>query len=740
MLKQPKRTLLITAGAGVLALALGGATAAALYPTWISRLPIVGQWIQPNEPSNEFSQASESSESSVVLSLVSLSPAERAAQLEAIATQASSTDQYRARYLLAMDLINQNRGGAALPLLEGLEQDYPVLAPAVLAKRAQAYTASAQPEQATATWQALLQQFPDSPFAAEALYALGQTDAQALEQLLTQFPAHGRAIALAQERLAQNPNQPQLLLLLARYGLHLNDGEAALDRLVNEYASTLPPQDWEAIAFGYWELQRYSSASDAYAKAPATPLGLYRVGRGAWLGDRTQDAIAAYRVLIQQFPDAPETGLGLLRLSRLVEPQEALSYTDQIISRFPDRAPEALLERAKALDALGSAESASQARQSLLTQYSSSDAAAELRWTLAEQRMEAGDLRGAWELARQLVKDNPDSEYAPEAAFWLGKWAHQSGQPEAQAAFEYVLTHYPDSYYAWRSAVYLGWDNVGDFTSVRAKVPEVITPTQRPTLPAGSELLQELYRLGQNQDTWSVWQVEFQNRMTPTVAEQFTDGVLRLGVGDHLEGIFMVSSLANRETPEERSQYKALKQQPFYWQALYPFLYSQPIQNWSKERQLNPLLVTALIRQESRFEPNIRSVVGAIGLMQVMPDTGVWISETTEFPNYNLDNPDDNIRFGTWFLDYTHEEYSDNSLFAVASYNAGPGNVADWIARFGFSDPDIFVEQIPFPETKGYVESVFGNYWNYLRLYNPEVSQQLARYSPNHVEMVGQMP
>jgi soluble lytic murein transglycosylase len=286
MLKQPKQVLLMMAGAGLLALGLGGATATALYPEWLSRVPIVGQWMQPDKSPSEFSQPS--AETSTVLPLVALPPTERAAQLEAIAAQAPSTDQYRARDLLAVDLINQNRGGAALSLLEGLEQDYPVLAPAVLAKRAQAYAASSQPEQATATWQALLQQFPDSPFAAEALYALGQTDAQALDQLLTQFPAHSRAIALAQDRLAQNPNQPQLLLLLARYGLHLKNSDAPLDRLVNEYSSTLTPQEWEAIAFAYWEKQRYSSASDAYAKAPATPLNLYRVGRGAWLGSRNR--------------------------------------------------------------------------------------------------------------------------------------------------------------------------------------------------------------------------------------------------------------------------------------------------------------------------------------------------------------------------------------------------------------------------------------------------------------------
>jgi soluble lytic murein transglycosylase len=141
--------------------------------------------------------------------------------------------------------------------------------------------------------------------------------------------------------------------------------------------------------------------------------------------------------------------------------------------------------------------------------------------------------------------------------------------------------------------------------------------------------------------------------------------------------------------------------------------------------------VTALIRQESRFEPQIESVVGARGLMQVMPSTADWIQGQTGIAIASLDNPEDNLNLGTWYLDYTHREYDNHSLYAVASYNAGPGNVADWIARDNYRDVDEFVDRIPFPETQGYVESVFGGYWNYLRLYNPEIAQRLARHRDN---------
>lgn len=125
----------------------------------------------------------------------------------------------------------------------------------------------------------------------------------------------------------------------------------------------------------------------------------------------------------------------------------------------------------------------------------------------------------------------------------------------------------------------------------------------------------------------------------------------------------------------------------------------------------------ALIRQESRFEKQIRSVVGATGLMQLMPETAAWIAEKLNLESYSLVDPEDNIRLGTWYVDYTHNQYNQNTLLALASYNAGPGNVNQWLQRFDMTDGDRFVESIPFSETYGYVKNVLENYWNYWQLY-----------------------
>ncbi|MEG4011051.1 MULTISPECIES: lytic transglycosylase domain-containing protein [unclassified Microcoleus] len=722
MLKQRKTQLSILISVSVCVMVLGSLVAAA-------KLMGVGPFQKAQQPLD----AANSAASSVKM-LVSLSPQERSAKLVELATlQPASTNpgqeispQIRARYLLASDLIQQGDATKALELLDKLEQQYPVLASHIAQKRAQAYELSGDKGKAQKAWQELLKNYPNDPVAAEALYVLGKSKPEYWQQAITEFPAHPRSIEIALKKLKENPNQPQLMLLVAKHGHYVKDYGTLLEQLVQQNSASLKPEDWEEIAFGYWEKQDYGKGAIAYGKAPRTAKNLYRKARGLWLDGKIPESKIAYQELIAAFPDSEDTGLGLIRLSRLNEPKDAMVLLDRAIGKFPNYAPEALLDKSKLLDKANSAKSASNTRKLLLTKYSNSDKASELRWAIAQQYAKAGDLKSAWQWARELTTNNPDSEPAPEAAFWVGKWAQQLGRDQdAKTSFEYTILRYPESYFAWRSAVLLGWP-VGDFTTVRDLSPKVVRPLQRPEPSAGSPALKELYQLGQDRDAWTLWQIEFIDRIEPSISEQFTDGLMRIGVGDNLDGLWMIGSLRQRDKPDDRTEYLALRQQSAYWQALYPFPYLETIVKWSQERQINSLLVTALIRQESRFMPGIKSIVGATGLMQVMPETATWVAEKINLKKYSLENIDDNIKLGTWYLDHTHDEYKNNSMLAVASYNAGPNAVADWLKRFSFSDPDAFAEKIPFPETKGYVKSVFENYWNYLRIYNPEVNQLMS--------------
>ncbi|MEO0538591.1 MAG: transglycosylase SLT domain-containing protein [Cyanobacteria bacterium P01_A01_bin.123] len=732
MLKQVKQHLPLLAIAGVSAMSLG--IGAALLNT-VGGLDLTGgtQQAQGEARLDGLDPVSDSA----VLKLVSQSPEGRGASLMEFAQAGQDgRDRDRARYLLALDFIDQDRGGSAIPLLEGLEDSYEIMTPFIWFKRGQAQRAAGQKDQALATWQQAIAEFPNHPATAEILYELGQQDPQYLDQLLSEIPAHPRSVEVAYARWTEDVNRADaidVLRIVIRHGRHLPDIESILDRVVEEYASQLQPEDWEAIGFAYWDMQKYGKAGPAYANAPPNALNAYRAARGYQLGKKRDAAIAAYYQLDQQFPEAIETGEGLLKFSWILPDKEAINVLDQVIARFPDWAAEAMMERAERLDNLNSATSAAQARQSILTQYSQSESAAELRLYRAKQAAKVQDWEGAINWAKQATEENSDSDLAAEAAFWWGKWSLQRNDNQtAQTAFETAIAIQPESYYAWRSAVMLGWE-VGDFPSIRTVIPEIVLPEARSPLPAGSEALQELYLLGQDRDAWKVWQTEFTGYLSPTVAEQFTDGLMRIGVDDTLRGIFQIETLDWRENPDDRAQYAQLKQQPAYWHALYPFPYTPVIEAWANQRQLNPLLVTALMRQESRFMPKIRSVVGATGLMQVMPSTAEWIDESWEdMGDYSLENPEDNIKFGTWYLNYTHQEFNNNSLFAIASYNAGPGNISEWISEGGFKDADDFVEKIPFPETHGYVHHVFGNYWNYLRLYNPEMAQRVSEYADDH--------
>ena len=667
-------------------------------------------------------------ENSVIGLLVQLAPDDRKQKLQALVRETGSLESNRARYLLASDLIEQQQGIQAIALLEKLEQDYPVLGSHIALKRAQAYEVMGDRSRAISAWKDLLRRYSLDPVAAEALLALGDTDPSYWDKAIAQFPAHPGTVEMAYRRLdRQDTDQLPLLLLLAKHAHYRQDYTKLLNQLVSKYKEQLTAADWETIAFGYWEKEAYGEAGGAYAKAPATAVNRYRAGRGLQLGGKKLSAIAAYKQLIEEFPSAKITGQGILHLSRLSEPKYALDYLEKVQTHFPDLAAEALLEKSKVLSALGSAKAAFVARESILTQYSNSDEAGKLRWRLARKRAKAGELTEAWQWAQQLSTENPDSPLAPEAAFWVGKWAERLGRTDdARQSFKYVIMRYPESYYAWRSAVLLGLD-VGDFKTVRLGKPQLDRLPVRPVLLAGSETLKELYQLREDRDAWKLWQVEFTNRSGRTVAEQFTDGLMRLAIGDHLEGIFMINSLSWRSEPADREEVKMLEQQPAYWQALYPFPYREQILSWSERYQLNPFLVVGLIRQESRFMEKIESHVGATGLMQVMPETGEWIADQINLTDYKLNEANDNIQLGTWYLDFTHWQYKNNSMLAVASYNAGTTNVDRWVKRFGLRDPDSFVEIIPFGETKGYVKSVFGNYWNYARLYDPKISQQLAR-------------
>lgn len=690
-------------------------------------------WQSQNHRFSESNNPEQFNLESPLASLRLLPPLARSSQLELLSKSKKTfrnssgktiADQRRARYLLAADLIQQKQGKQALKYLQGLGEDYPLLHPQILFKTAQAYQQNNQGQAAQKTLNYLLKTYPSSPMAANAWSLLEGSQSEQKARLIRDFPYHPLAQKLARQRLSQNPDQFPLLLLLAKYSRD-SDLNKIRDRLVLEYPSELTPEDWEVIADGYWGEEEHRKAADAYGYASDTPRNLYRAARGFHRNGNLDTAKLAYQRLLREYHDSQEAGEALLYLASISSGDEAVVYLEKAIAKFPEVAPQAYRSKAIIHERFGKNIAADKARDNLLNLYSNSAPAAEYRWKIAQQLARSGNEEEAWQWMQPVVKSNLELDFGPKALYQTGKWAvNLEESAAAESVFKKIIKLYPQSYWAWRSAVMLGWE-VGDFEELRPLSPALDFAEAYNPLPIGSQALQELYLLGQYQDAWLLLQSEITQHQQPTVNEQFTEGLLKLELGQYSEGMQLIWDLTKRESPEEQEQWKNLRQTTAYWHGLFPFPYKDKIRQYAQQDQINPLLVLSVMRKESTFDSQIDSTVGAVGLMQIVPPTANWVAQQMQLPNYSLTNPEDNIKIGTWYLKHNHQRYQDDSLLAVASYNAGTGNVSEWLTNYDISDRDRFVEQIPFPETKDYVEGVFGNYWNYLRLYNPEIREKV---------------
>ena len=669
--------------------------------------------------------------SSSLVGLRSLSSTERLPQLKSLASTKNSgnlspdrlRELHRARYLLAVDLIGQGEGEEALIYLQELKDEYSLLRPQIIFNMALAYRQNKQEKTARKTLKDLIKTYPDSPLVANALLMLSDKSQQEAT-LIKEFPYHPLTHKIVRQRLRQNPDRFELLMLLAKYSRNL-DLNPIRDRLVLEYPAKLTSSDWEAIADGYWRSGEHRKAADAYIYADPTPGNLYRAARGFHRNGNISSARSAYQRLLREYHDATEAGNALIDLASISSGDEAVVYLERAIALFPQNAPQAYLEKAIVHERFGKYEAAKGSRQQLLSKYGDSAAAAKYRWQTASSLAEAGNKQDAWQWMQPVVKSNQQLDFAPKALYQTANWAKELNQTDAASAtWKKIIELYPQTYWAWRSATKLGWE-VGDFTQLRSLSPSLDLVKRYSPLPAGSSALQELYLLGQYQDAWLLLQSEIEQPQRLTVDEQFTEGILKLELGRYSEGMQEIWNLTKRDTLQDLQQWQALRQSSAYWYGLFPFPYQDKILTDARQNQINPLLVISVMRKESTFDPEIDSVVGAVGLMQIVPTTARWVAEKIELSDYSLTDPEDNIKIGSWYLKHNHQRYDDDSLLAVASYNAGTSNVNAWLDRYDIEDRDRFVEQIPFPETKDYVEGVFGNYWNYLRLYNPEIRQKV---------------
>ena len=162
----------------------------------------------------------------------------------------------------------------------------------------------------------------------------------------------------------------------------------------------------------------------------------------------------------------------------------------------------------------------------------------------------------------------------------------------------------------------------------------------------------------------------------------------------------------------------------WYTQTVYPLEYASAIRAGADRYDLDPALVAAVVYAESRFDERARSSQGAVGLMQVLPETAEQIADESggaTFTTEDLEDPRINVRYGSYYLRQALDAYDGDVRAAVASYNAGMGAVDEWLSSAREEGRRLRLDDIPYAETKAYVEKVL----EARRVYREEYGERL---------------
>ena len=412
------------------------------------------------------------------------------------------------------------------------------------------------------------------------------------------------------------------------------------------------------------------------------PALIHLRARAAWRDDRPQEMLAGVERLEKEFPTARETSEA--RVMR------AKYYVTDVIDY-----PRAIADLEKAIEAgvVGND--------------------GENIFNLGFTYTLAGKLEEALKVYERYIRSYPDGDWKTNSLFWSAKHFDKLGRAaERDAMAAQVVAEYPYSYYAYRAKEL--WPQVSPtpvasksvFPDVEAELAKITDPrvaTVRALLDV------ELNRAAA--------------REMKVLSARYADnpGVQYMLADVYVQGgePFKANGVLQRQF-RQFIRHGGVNVPRRFWQILYPLAYWETIQTEAQRRSLDPYLVASVIRQESAFEPSIVSNAGAVGLMQIMPAEAARIAQIGGLPEttrQDLFDPIKNIAVGAAELRQKMDHWKDNRVLAIASYNAGEGPVSGWIARNGLDDIDLFIEAIPYAETRLYVKTVTRNRNEYQRIY-----------------------
>lgn len=319
------------------------------------------------------------------------------------------------------------------------------------------------------------------------------------------------------------------------------------------------------------------------------------------------------------------------------------------------------------------------------------------------------DCAAALPLLGALVNSAGAKEYHSRSLFWKGRCHREAGELALEAeARDRLLAEFPLSYHA--ILLYGGLPQSLRSWTDRDDSKVLLRSKTVPQLNAAIQRIEALIALDQKRKVAKEWAA-----LLPLLAEAEPEVRLYFSVLLHRSGNypakFRVLSPLFRERPELVSR-AGLK-------LLYPH------RDFTAEYSAgaDSLLLLSLIRQESAFDPKARSSAGALGLMQVMPMTGRRVAGAKP---HELLEPEKNLKVGSRYFVGLVKRFEGDVELALAAYNAGPAAVERWTRRYPVQDRVLFLDLIPYKETREYVASIARNYVWYRTLYGQDAPTEIA--------------
>ena len=417
-------------------------------------------------------------------------------------------------------------------------------------------------------------------------------------------------------------------------------------------------------------------------------------------------AIARWQEIVERYPNTAFAPKALYRWARFFwnqdEDDAALLLFKRLTKAYPrhDLAAEAWNAMGRIFQSQQDPAKAASAYQHLRRQFSRTPLAREAHWGQGWMAYGQGDYQTARQVFQKLAQSAPGTAEGKRALYWQARATGRLGQSEEAASlYRRLLRRYPHGYYAlWAEK------RLGTTLSALPRQAPPASPTPRLSAVQAAHYQRYTTLVELGLPDLARRELAFVRHHAPQAAAWIKFFISAYQRVNDYGAVFRLLPRLNVRGAARQAY-------------LYPQAYWKLILAQAEKNELDPYLIIALIRQESLFDAAAVSAANAYGLMQLLPTTAAQLTHLPLNAGSALTDPGLNIRLGTTYLRGLLERYRGSLILALGAYNAGERAADKWLARFGELQPDEFIENISYGETRRYVKLVLRNYRTYVRLY-----------------------